>query len=374
MLYRVFALQHLQILAVECFSIAPGNLLAQLRQLLFTVFRQADGAHLHQGGIAVGQGNHCVAGFAVLRMGFHDSGKVLQANDLLQLGGTGFFRIAPLQVIHCLTGLQVAQGLGGGSLCQLGALYGHIILTHRFLGFFKALIAGFAHIGGTQHTQYAVAHVQYFGVMAAINHLGAEHGFLHGLRQFGGSGFGGGGRKRAPQDNNLSTSTRITLPQSYTGTKATVFLPDGTSTEARIPAGVKDGQKVRVRGKGLPGTGGDLIVTVRVSDDPHYSREGNNLVLRAPVTLEEAVNGGVLEVPVPGGKTVKLRLTPGSVGRKLRAKGRGFTTKSGTGDLLVIPEVHLPQNLSDEAKEAFEKFIALAPQENPREDLLKKVR
>ncbi len=115
-------------------------------------------------------------------------------------------------------------------------------------------------------------------------------------------------------------------------------------------------------------------MTVRVSDDPHYSREGNNLVLRAPVTLEEAVNGGVLEVPVPGGKTVKLRLTPGSVGRKLRAKGRGFTTKSGTGDLLVIPEVHLPQNLSDEAKEAFEKFIALAPQENPREDLLKKVR
>ena len=184
--------------------------------------------------------------------------------------------------------------------------------------------------------------------------------------------FGGGGRKRAPQDNNLSTSTRITLPQSYTGTTATVFLPDGTSTEARIPAGVKDGQKVRVRGKGRPGTGGDLMVTVRVSDDPHYSREGNNLVLRAPVTLDEAVNGGVLEVPVPGGKTVKLRLTPGSVGRKLRAKGRGFTTKSGTGDLLVIPEVHLPQNLSDEAKEAFEKFIALAPQENPREDLLKK--
>ena len=153
-----------------------------------------------------------------------------------------------------------------------------------------------------------------------------------------------------------------------------MFLPDGTSTEARIPAGVKDGQKVRVRGKGRPGTGGDLIVTVRVSDDPNYSREGNNLVLRAPVTLDEAVNGGVLEVPVPGGKTVKLRLTPGSVGRKLRAKGRGFTTKSGTGDLLVIPEVHLPQNLSDEAKEAFEKFIALAPQENPREDLLKKVR
>ena len=67
---------------------------------------------------------------------------------------------------------------------------------------------------------------------------------------FGGAQGFGGRQQRAPQDNNLSTSTRITLPQSYTGTKATVFLPDGTSTEARIPAGVKDGQKVRVRGKG----------------------------------------------------------------------------------------------------------------------------
>ena len=177
-------------MAVERFGIASGNLLAQLRQLLFAVFRQADGAYLHQGGIAVGQGNHCVAGFAVLRMGFHDGGKVLQANGLLQLGSTGFFRVAPLQVIHCFASLQIAQGLGGGGLGQLGALHGHIILTHRFLRFFKALIAGFAHIGGTQHAQYAVAHVQYFGIVATINHLGAEHGFLHGLRQFGSGGFG----------------------------------------------------------------------------------------------------------------------------------------------------------------------------------------
>ena len=90
------------------------------------------------------------------------------------------------------------------------------------------------------------------------------------------------GRQHAPQDNNLSTSTRITLPPVVHGHQGDRVLPSGTSTEARIPAGVKDGQKVRVRGKGRPGTGGDLMVTVRVSDDPHYSREGNNLVLRAP--------------------------------------------------------------------------------------------
>ena len=95
-----------------------------------------------------------------------------------------------MQVIHCLTGLQIAQGLSSGSLCQLGTLHGHIIFAHRFLGFFKALIAGFAHIGGTQHAQYAVAHIQYFRIVAALDHLGAEHGFLHGLRQLVGGSFG----------------------------------------------------------------------------------------------------------------------------------------------------------------------------------------
>ena len=152
----------------------------------------------------------------------------------------------------------------------------------------------------------------------------------------------------------------------------TVFLPDGSHTEARIPAGIKDGQKVRLRGKGLHG--GDLKVTVRVSDDSVYSREGNNLIMRAPVTLAEAVDGAVIEVPLPDASTVKLRLAPGQVGRRLRAKGRGFKAKGGDGDLLVIPEVVLPTKLSAEAQEAFDKFVKLAPQENPRKDLLKKAK
>ena len=113
---------------------------------------------------------------------------------------------------------------------------------------------------------------------------------------------------------------------------------------------------------------------MRVSDDSVYSREGNNLVMRAPVTLAEAVDGAVIEVPLPDASTVKLRLAPGQVGRRLRAKGRGFKTKNGKGDLLVIPEVVLPTKLSDEAQKAFEEFVKLAPQENPRKDLLKKAK
>lgn len=183
----------------------------------------------------------------------------------------------------------------------------------------------------------------------------------------GGGGFGGA-QHAAPEES--TTSTRISLAQAYTGATVTVFLPDGSHTEARIPAGIKDGQKVRLRGKGL--RGGDLKVTVRVSDDSVYSREGNNLVMRAPVTLAEAVDGAVIEVPLPDASTVKLRLAPGQVGRRLRAKGRGFKAKGGDGDLLVIPEIVLPTELSAEAQEAFDKFVKLAPQENPRKDLLKK--
>ena len=193
----------------------------------------------------------------------------------------------------------------------------------------------------------------------------ADFGGMGGM----GSSFGGA-QHAAPEES--TTSTRISLAQAYTGATVTVFLPDGSHTEARIPAGIKDGQKVRLRGKGLHG--GDLKVTVRVSEDSVYSREGNNLILRAPVTLAEAVDGAVIEVPLPDASTVKLRLAPGQVGRRLRAKGRGFKAKGGDGDLLVIPEIVLPTELSAEAQEAFDQFVKLAPQENPRKDLLKKVK
>lgn len=201
---------------------------------------------------------------------------------------------------------------------------------------------------------------------------GSRHSAGFTSADFGGMGGGGfgGAQHAAPEES--TTSTRISLAQAYTGATVTVFLPDGSHTEARIPAGIKDGQKVRLRGKGL--RGGDLKVTVRVSDDSVYSREGNNLIMRAPVTLAEAVDGAVIEVPLPDASTVKLRLAPGQVGRRLRAKGRGFKAKGGDGDLLVIPEIVLPTELSAEAQEAFDKFVKLAPQENPRKDLLKKAK
>lgn len=204
------------------------------------------------------------------------------------------------------------------------------------------------------------------------------------LGMFGGGGFGGasaggfpggGFSAPAPKGEDATTSARISLKQAYEGGEVSVFRPGGSQTTVRLPRGVKDGQKVRLRGKGHPGHGGagDLIVTVRVDAHPVFERQGDNLLVRVPVSLQEALRGGVIEAPTLDGSAVKLRLAAGSpAGRKLRAKGRGFVTKKGTGDLLVIPEVQVPTDLSQEASDALDAFLALAPQGNLRAELLRK--
>lgn len=212
---------------------------------------------------------------------------------------------------------------------------------------------------------------------AGINIEDLLGGMFGGGAGFGGAGAsagfpGGGFSQPAPKGQDIATSARISLKQAYEGAEVSVFLPGGSQTQVRLPRGVKDGQKIRARGKGQPGAGGagDLIVTVRVDVHPVFEREGDNLLVKLPVTLQEAIQGGILEVPTLEGKTVKLRLAPGASNRKLRAKGRGFVTKQGTGDLLVQPEVQLPTDLTPQATEALEAFLALAPQANPRADLL----
>lgn len=196
---------------------------------------------------------------------------------------------------------------------------------------------------------------------------------------FGGGGFGGGGfggfQQTLQKGANLTAQTSITLQEAYNGHTLNVRGGDGNGVQVKIPAGIKDGQKVRMRGKGQPGPGGagDLIVTVNVQKSPVFERDENDVIVRVPVTLEEAVNGAVIKAPTLDGQGVKLRLAAGApVGQKLRAKGRGFKTKNGTGNMLVITEVQLPTDLSDEAKEAFAKFVELAPQGDPREELMRK--
>jgi molecular chaperone DnaJ len=148
----------------------------------------------------------------------------------------------------------------------------------------------------------------------------------------------------------------------------------GTTTQTRtinvrIPAGVRDGGKVRIRGKGTPGRNGapsgDLIVTVHVGRHDLFGRDGDNLTITAPITFAEAALGTTLRVPTLDG-AVSVRIAPGTPsGRTLRVKGRGVQGKNRSGDLLVTVEVAIPQNMSAEAREALERYAA-AQTDDPR--------
>ncbi len=144
----------------------------------------------------------------------------------------------------------------------------------------------------------------------------------------------------------------------------------------RIPAGVADGQRIRLPGKGDAGTGGgqrgDLYVVVHVSAHELFGRNGDNLTLTVPVTFPELVLGATLTVPTLSG-SVRLRVAPGTAsGRRLRVKGAGVRRKDVTGDLIVTVEVAVPQKLSVEATAAIEAFAA-AQNDDPRPAITKAV-
>ncbi len=192
---------------------------------------------------------------------------------------------------------------------------------------------------------------------------------------FGGGGFGGfgGGPQRGA---DLSTKTSLAFIDSIHGTAIKLNL-NGKDLTVNIPAGVQDGQKIKLRGKGQPspngGPAGDLIIDVHVKPHPVFSRDGNNIRVTVPVTFHEAVLGATIQVPTLGGDPVKLKVSPGTPnGRVLRVKGRGVQLANGSGDLLATVEIAVPAHVSDKAKKALDQFEALLPKEDPRQDLLNK--
>jgi molecular chaperone DnaJ len=141
----------------------------------------------------------------------------------------------------------------------------------------------------------------------------------------------------------------------------------------RIPAGVKDGQTIRLKGRGAPGRNGgpngDLLVELKVTAHRLFGRRGNDLTVTVPVTFAEAVLGGEIDVPTLDGPLVTLRLKPGTQsGSRHRVKGKGIETRQATGDLIVTVEVVVPAALSDEQRAAIEQFAA-ATTVNPRNAL-----
>ena len=148
----------------------------------------------------------------------------------------------------------------------------------------------------------------------------------------------------------------------------------GKTLNVRIPAGVADGQKVRLAGRGSAGErggpAGDLLVTVRVSPHQWFGRKDDHLTVTVPITFPEAALGAQVSVPTLDGP-VTLKVPPGtSSGRTFRVRGRGVP---GKGDLLVTVEVAVPQKLSAEAKQALEAYAAAAP-DDPRAHFSQEVR
>jgi len=198
--------------------------------------------------------------------------------------------------------------------------------------------------------------------------FGGRGGF--GTSSGGYQGFGGPTRGA-----DITANTTLDFMTAIRGETVSLQMQSGRETKVKIPAGVADGQKIKLKGKGNPspdgGEPGDLVITVSVRTHPIFERDGLNLRVDVPVTFSEAALGATIEVPTLEGSPVKLRVAAGTPsGRVLRVKGRGVTTPKGTGDLLATVVVAVPSHLTPAAKEALEAFAAAMPDENPREDLL----
>jgi molecular chaperone DnaJ len=187
-----------------------------------------------------------------------------------------------------------------------------------------------------------------------------------------------------PRGDDLTATTSLTFNQALNGALLSLRVDDPYTNSgprtvtARIPAGVRDGQKVRLRGKGRPsdyaGEPGDLVVTVQVEPHPVFLIDGRDVRVTVPVTFAEAALGAQVEVPTPAGGRVTLKVPAGTPsGRTLRLRGRGVQSAKGNGDLLVTVQVAVPQKLNGAAQDALKAFAAATGNENPRDDLFAKL-
>jgi molecular chaperone DnaJ len=182
-----------------------------------------------------------------------------------------------------------------------------------------------------------------------------------------------GGRRGPRKGADIQASITISFRDSIFG-KEVDIKPNLT---VRIPAGISDGGKVRVKGRGEPGEAGpgDLYVIVNVVAHPVFSRKGENIHLTVPVTFTEAALGADIPVPTLEGDEVKLRIAPGTAnGKTFRVKGRGVKKGVNAGDLIVSIEVQVPQRVDGSAKKALEDFAAATKSEDVRSDFLQRSR
>lgn len=192
---------------------------------------------------------------------------------------------------------------------------------------------------------------------------------------FGGGGFGGGGpiefdfaelfnRRRGPtRGQDIHATFQMDLRQAIEGTEVSVDVPEQGTVRVRIPPGADTGSVIRLPGKGAPGVRGgppgDLVIETEVRPHPRVRRDGLDLYLTLPVTLDEAYNGASVDVPTFEGMVV-LKIPPRSQNHaRLRLRGKGIERKSTRGDLFVELDVHMPDHADDALADALRAANAL---------------
>jgi DnaJ-class molecular chaperone len=207
---------------------------------------------------------------------------------------------------------------------------------------------------------------------------GGGRGFEDVLRDmFGGLGGaararrgGGGGFQfeeeeyAPPPGRDVTATTTITLEEAAKGTTRRVQLPTGKELEVKVPAGLTDGQTIRLKGQGLAmpgGQAGDVLITVTIAPHHLFQRDGNDLRIELPITLYEAVLGAKVRVPTLDG-AVELSIPANtSSGRTFRLKGKGFPAKSGAGDLMATARIVLPEQGDQALEELMKSWRELRP-------------
>lgn len=186
----------------------------------------------------------------------------------------------------------------------------------------------------------------------------------------------GGGQRGPRKGGDLQSEITISFRNSIFGTEVTIPVggrgSGSKSVTTRIPAGINDGAKIRLAGRGGegPGGNGDLFIIVNVTKHPVFTRKDANLLMSLPVTFTEAALGADIKIPTLEGDEVTVRIAPGTPnGRTLRVKGRGVKTTKAHGDLLITVDVQVPQRVDGKAKEALEAFAAATQDFDPRADL-----
>jgi molecular chaperone DnaJ len=214
-----------------------------------------------------------------------------------------------------------------------------------------------------------------------VEDLGDLGDLFGGGGMFGGLGdlFGGGRRARTTgprKGADVESEAHLSFHEAISGVTRTLKVtgPSGTrDVTVKIPAGVNDGARIRVRGKGMPGENGgpagDLYVRVHTAGHPVFGRSGRDLTIDVPIRYTEAALGAQIPVPTLDGK-VTVKIPPGTTsGTTFRVRGKGVATPKGTGDLLVTVEVAVPAHPGDEERAALEALRAVEVQHDPRTHL-----